>query len=205
MAVIAQHLNFPSDTTVFDTSTPNTIEATEESVRVGINDKTQELVYYYDPLTNELVQVGTGPGEVPLFFRFSVTFPNLVGPKPAPGVTDYFYTAINNTAVDYKNSLSGVRIDLTASTQHGDGFEEGDRLINVFEVNGTFFDDVIRGQDLQGITNDPGDNVLNGRDGSDVLEGRGGSDLLNGGLDFDYASYESSPAAVTVRLAGAPG
>jgi Ca2+-binding RTX toxin-like protein len=48
----------------------------------------------------------------------------------------------------------------------------------------------------------PGNNVLNGGGGDDVLEGRGGADVLNGGPGFNYASYESSPAAVTVRLAG---
>jgi Ca2+-binding RTX toxin-like protein len=57
------------------------------------------------------------------------------------------------------------------------------------------------------LFNDPGDNVLVGGGGSDVLEGRGGADVLIGGSfnddsAFDFASYESSPAAVTVRLAG---
>jgi Ca2+-binding RTX toxin-like protein len=53
----------------------------------------------------------------------------------------------------------------------------------------------------------PGNNILIGGGGNDVLEGRDGIDLLIGGsltadFGFDYASYESSPAAVTVRLAG---
>jgi Ca2+-binding RTX toxin-like protein len=59
------------------------------------------------------------------------------------------------------------------------------------------------------VNNNPGENVLIGGAGSDVLEGRGGADLLIGGTlaadsdsDFDFASYESSPAAVTVWLAG---
>src|SRR5205823_2987653 len=51
------------------------------------------------------------------------------------------------------------------------------------------------------------EDVLVGGGGSDVLEGRSGADVLVGGsftsdIDFDYASYESSPAAVTVRLKG---
>jgi Ca2+-binding RTX toxin-like protein len=53
-----------------------------------------------------------------------------------------------------------------------------------------------------GIINNPGDNVLNGGGGNDLLEGRGGADTLNGGDGFDFASYETSPGAVTVRLPG---
>jgi Ca2+-binding RTX toxin-like protein len=42
--------------------------------------------------------------------------------------------------------------------------------------------------------------VTFGGSGNDVLEGRGGGDVLNGGSGFDFASYESSPGAVTVTL-----
>ena len=52
------------------------------------------------------------------------------------------------------------------------------------------------------LINNPGDNVLNGGAGDDLLEGRGGADTLNGGSGFDFASYKSSPGAVTVRLPG---
>jgi Ca2+-binding RTX toxin-like protein len=57
------------------------------------------------------------------------------------------------------------------------------------------------------VINNPGNNELIGGNGSDVLEGRGGADILIGGtatadFDLDFASYESSAAAVTVQLAG---
>jgi Ca2+-binding RTX toxin-like protein len=52
------------------------------------------------------------------------------------------------------------------------------------------------------IINNPGENVLNGGNGNDLLEGRGGADTLNGGSGFDFASYESSPSSVSVRLQG---
>ena len=42
--------------------------------------------------------------------------------------------------------------------------------------------------------------TLNGLDGSDILNGRGGGDTLIGGSGEDFASYEDSPAGVTVRL-----
>jgi Ca2+-binding RTX toxin-like protein len=63
------------------------------------------------------------------------------------------------------------------------------------------------GGDSFEVINNPGNNELIGGNGSDVLEGRGGADILIGGsapADFftDFASYESSPGAVTVQLAG---
>ena len=109
----------------------------------------------------------------------------------------------------------------SSPTQHG-GFAEGDTLTffdgqgNISEaiagIDGSSFDDVIRGIDLlnnpEGIFsvfNNPGVNIFNGGGGNDLLEGRGGADTLNGQSGFDLASYESSPAAVTVRLAGVNG
>src|SRR5262245_15300810 len=79
-------------------------------------------------------------------------------------------------------------------------------------IDGSSFDDVIRGVDVlnnpEGILtvfNNPGVNIFNGGGGNDLLEGRGGADTLNGQSGFDLASYESSPAGVTVRLAGVNG
>ena len=117
-------------------------------------------------------------------------------------------------------------MEFPVNVQHG-GFAEGDVLEEISEVIGSIFDDVIRGKDLIGdspvqfvlngvnhpavaeyFINDPGIETLVGGLGSDVLEGRGGADRLVGGSltgnDFntDFASYESSPSAVTVRLAG---
>lgn len=136
-------------------------------------------------------------------------------------------TTFADNAVDYSSSNGAVSIDLAANItgqvlgviaapQHG-GFADNDVLVDMFEVTGSAFDDVIRGSNastyansplvfpdtnpFNELINNPGDNVLNGGAGNDVLEGRGGADTLNGGSGFDFASYESSPAAVTVRLA----
>jgi Ca2+-binding RTX toxin-like protein len=126
----------------------------------------------------------------------------------------YFVTVFAGNAVDYSQSTAPVFIDLQQSTQHG-GFAEGDRFFDgMTGIDGSSFDDVIRGMDPVpdrddvGITttfNNPGDNIFNGGGGNDLLEGRGGADTLNGQSGFDLASYESSPAAVTVRLAGVNG
>jgi Ca2+-binding RTX toxin-like protein len=126
----------------------------------------------------------------------------------------YFVTVFAGNAVDYSASTAPVFIDLLQSTQHG-GFAEGDRFFSTMTgIDDSSFDDVIRGDDLfpdrddVGITatfNNPGNNIFNGGGGNDLLEGRGGADTLNGQSGFDLASYESSSAAVTVRLAGVNG
>jgi Ca2+-binding RTX toxin-like protein len=144
----------------------------------------------------------------------------------------YFFEVFDDNAVDYSFSNAPIAIDLFAPgaadpVGHG-GFAEGDVLIDIFEVIGSAFNDIIRGSNVTDFPldsrvnvvggsnnvspafftiNNPGDNVLVGGGGSDVLEGRGGADILIGGsftadFAFDYASYETSPAAVTVRLAG---
>src|SRR5437660_1380212 len=120
-----------------------------------------------------------------------------------------FFDAFEDTSVDYSFSPAPVFIDLEAPTQNG-GFADGDTLVNIFEIIGTGFNDIIRGSDnfplglgtngflTSGVVNDPGENVLKGGGGDDLLEGRGGADLLDGGPGLDTASYESSPAGVYV-------
>jgi Ca2+-binding RTX toxin-like protein len=143
--------------------------------------------------------------------------------------TTFEITAFANTSVDYSASNAAVNVDLQRALQTG-GFAQGDNLGAISEVTGSNFNDFIRGSDPGSFAppdsivhtdssgtatlkdysftiNNPGNNELIGGNGSDVLEGRGGADLLVGGtftadFDLDFASYESSPAAVTVRLAG---
>jgi Ca2+-binding RTX toxin-like protein len=133
----------------------------------------------------------------------------------AQGEGLYFLTVFAGNAVNYSQSTAPVFIDLQQATQHG-GFAEGDRFFDgtMTGIDGSNFDDVIRGMDPLpnpedlGITttfNNPGNNIFNGGGGNDLLEGRGGADTLNGQSGFDLASYESSPEGVTVRLAGVNG
>src|SRR3984893_4649397 len=140
---------------------------------------------------------------------------------PPPNTT-FFVEVFSNNPVDYSASPAAVFVDLEQPVQQG-GFAQGDVLTDISEIIGTPFNDVIRGSNTSDYppdnipfttagnpnpppdTNNPGNNTLNGGAGSDVLEGRGGADVLNGGLGFDFASYESSPGAVTVRLPGTGG
>jgi Ca2+-binding RTX toxin-like protein len=106
----------------------------------------------------------------------------------------------DNNAVDYSLSNAPVQINMNAVTSVGHGgFADGDVLVEIFEVIGSPFNDVIRGSDIipdslpafvvNGVNspfensffiNNPGDNVLVGGGGSDVLEGRSGADVLVG-------------------------
>jgi Ca2+-binding RTX toxin-like protein len=164
---------------------------------------------------------------IPIFLADAViTALTFFGPPVDPGtieVVDTPATLLDVSTVDYSLSPNGVVVDLDKTTQHG-GYAEGDRLVNISHVFGSFANDVIRGTSRHGDFDnaDLANNVLVGGINSDVLEGRGGADLLIGGSvtlvldsagvghivmtsDFatDFASYESSPAAVTVRLGDA--
>jgi hypothetical protein len=152
-------------------------------------------------------------GDIP---KHSTEILNFISSHPTGRI--FHFEVFDDNSVDYTSSTAPVSIDLTKATQHG-GFAEGDSLGDIFEVTGSRHDDVIRGSNTSDYPpdtnriidgqrnffftiNKPGENVLNGGDGNDLLEGRGGADTLNGGPGFDLASYESSPAAVTVRLPG---
>jgi Ca2+-binding RTX toxin-like protein len=115
-----------------------------------------------------------------------------------------FYEAYDSITVDYSNSTFSVFIDLQTNPQSG-GYAQADRLVNVFSIIGSDFNDVIRGADnfdfsAQQIFNDPGENDLFGGLGNDVIEGRGGADLINGGPGNDTASYEGSSSGVNVTV-----
>jgi Ca2+-binding RTX toxin-like protein len=145
------------------------------------------------------------------------------GQPPAFHFLEYMFEVFDDTSADYSLSTAAISVDLkNPFTQHG-GFAEGDQLVNVSEVIGSSFDDIIRGSNpsdfpadsisdvkdgtntqtfLHFTINNPGDNLLFGGNGNDLLEGRGGADILNGGSGVDFASYETSPGGVVVRLPG---
>lgn len=76
--------------------------------------------------------------------------------------------------IDYSGSSVGVTADLTAATGTGQG---NDTLVDVQNVVGSDFDDIITGNAL--------DNVLSGNDGDDVVNGGAGNDTVTGGDDDD--------------------
>ena len=93
--------------------------------------------------------------------------------------------------VSYVKSTAGVNVNLKTWAGSG-GFAEGDQLINIENIQGSDFNDVLTGNDKV--------NVLNGRGGDDTLDGGAGKDTLIGGAGFDVVSYASSTTGVIIDL-----
>jgi hypothetical protein len=87
--------------------------------------------------------------------------------------------------VGYGMAGSAVTVDLVAGTATGGG--GNDTLSGIDAVNGSLFNDVLRGHG--------GDNTLNGNDGNDFLIGRAGNDTLNGGNGIDIARFFGARSA----------
>ena len=88
-----------------------------------------------------------------------------------------------NRAV-YSNAPAAVVVNLqTGSATGGDGI---DTLININQVSGSAFGDTLLGSDRTDYVE-----TFQGLAGNDSIDGRGG---------FDFVRYDSSPAAVVVRL-----
>ena len=94
-----------------------------------------------------------------------------------------------DTAI-YDASGAGVTVNLATGTGAG-GEAEGDVLIGIENINGSFFADVLTGNDVA--------NVLIGIGGDNELDGGAGNDELFGGDGFDAAAYVFATAGVTGR------
>ena len=107
----------------------------------------------------------------------------------------------------YTSSATGVDVDMARTTQSltivrniaiiSNGDAAGDRLVSIEELRGSNFADILRGKGGGGL---PSTEAFYGGRGDDILEGRFGADVLDGGTGFDFASYESSSAAVNVFI-----
>ncbi|MEL6384589.1 MAG: hypothetical protein AAFQ89_19445, partial [Cyanobacteria bacterium J06626_18] len=97
-------------------------------------------------------------------------------------------------ATSYIESLAGVSVDLLTNQVTSDpgSHADGDVLISIENVQGTFQDDTLRGGS--------GANQLYASEGNDVVEGRGGADELDGGGGIDTVEYIDSAAGVEVSL-----
>jgi Ca2+-binding RTX toxin-like protein len=96
-----------------------------------------------------------------------------------------------NTA-EFLDSAAAVTVNLTLGTATGDG---NDTLINIQNVIGSSFDDV--------ITGDSNDNDLRGFSGDDTLIATQGNDILNGESNTavgDTASFINATSGVTVTI-----
>jgi Ca2+-binding RTX toxin-like protein len=107
----------------------------------------------------------------------------------------------NDTAF-YTDSHVGVTVNLDAG-RGWHGTAEGDRLISIENVFGSFYADALIGNYQANVLTGDGGNdtlvggwgtdTLVGGDGDDTLKGGGGADTLNGGAGIDTADYSQSP------------
>jgi len=113
-----------------------------------------------------------------------------------PGNNTYDGGDGSDTA-DYALAPAGVSIDLivgTGSNGYGgtDNFNVldffGDPVINVENIAGSAFND-----------------VLTGNDKNNVLTGRGGNNTLNGGGGIDTADYTAAPSGIVMSLTAGGG
>jgi Ca2+-binding RTX toxin-like protein len=109
----------------------------------------------------------------------------------------------------YADSPVGVMVFLYPGVGFG-GTAEGDVLVNIENLAGSEYDDLLVGDDFRNeLYGRNGNDTLKGGGGYDRLAGDGGNDILMGGADGDYmhggagydtASYEGSSAGVVVSL-----
>jgi Ca2+-binding RTX toxin-like protein len=91
----------------------------------------------------------------------------------------------------YADASAAVTVDLEQGRTSGAAGT--DILKSIERVDGTAFNDTIKGGDLA--------DLLFGDDGDDTLQGGSGEDRLDGGAGSDTASYASAQSGVRVSLA----
>lgn len=103
--------------------------------------------------------------------------------------------------VEYDWSTSSVNVSLKEGVGSG-GFAEGDVLKNVENINGSYFDDELTGNNgVNRLFGDEGDDILDGMSGNDILIGGLGADTLIGGKgNRDAAEYQDAERGVSVDL-----
>lgn len=105
----------------------------------------------------------------------------------------------NNTAV-YSDSPAGVTVNLATGIAN-DGFDTTDKLINIYNVEGSGFNDVLIAHESGSVLDaGAGDDRLNGDTGDDVMLGGAGADFMDGMAGTDTTTYIASNAPVYVNL-----
>jgi serralysin len=109
----------------------------------------------------------------------------------------------------YHFSKTGVTVSLLNGAGIG-GEAEGDTLVNVENLIGSEYDDILVGNDGRNefyggkghdiLKGGGGDDDLHGEFGNDTLKGGGGADNLWGGAGIDTAAYDTAEHGVFVSL-----
>ena len=99
-------------------------------------------------------------------------------------------------------SFADVAAGVTVVLASGFEVTSGTSLVDIENVRGSRFGDVISGDDeANRLSGGAGDDVLGGEAGNDTLVGGAGDDALDGGEGMDLASYAGASGAVSVNLA----
>lgn len=93
--------------------------------------------------------------------------------------------------IQYGSSPSGVNIDLSMGLFSG-GYADGDTLVNIEQVTGSFYADILIGGNANvQLSGGDGNDIVTGGTGHDVLYGNAGVDIVNGGAGDDLLSASS--------------
>lgn len=113
---------------------------------------------------------------------------------------DTLYGGSGIDTADYRDSTSGVTVNLASGTGAG-GSADDDRLFEIESVIGSAFADNLTGSSGDNsLYGGAGNDTLTGGDGDDLLAGGAGADRIYGGEDQDTVDYSASNAAVFVNL-----
>jgi len=120
--------------------------------------------------------------------------------------------------ITYAASAAGVTVNMALSTTTGankGGDAAGDMFINIENVDGSAFNDIITGDagdnklwgngGFDQLAGGAGNDQLLGGDGNDQLRGGTGADYLDGGAGTDIAYYYDSATSVSVSLTDGRG
>ena len=110
----------------------------------------------------------------------------------------------------FTGATAGVMVNLNRVNAQLTGGAGIDTLVNIENLTGTNFNDLLAGNDANNVLDGLGggdvldgnagnDHLLGGL-GNDTLNGGTGNDLLSGGAGIDTASYSSEGSHVTVNL-----
>jgi Ca2+-binding RTX toxin-like protein len=104
-------------------------------------------------------------------------------------------------SVNYTLVAGSMRVDLQKETATGEG---RDTVANMETIDGSAFDDVLRGNKASNfIFGHDGNDTLTGREGPDRFDGGAGTNGIDGGSHkggFDYMSYNFQDGPVSVDL-----
>ncbi|GAB4173423.1 MAG: hypothetical protein Fur006_02730 [Coleofasciculaceae cyanobacterium] len=107
---------------------------------------------------------------------------------------DGVYVNMSNGEVEIFSPTDGTSLYLAANRGYGDE-AEGDELHFIENLQGSFKDDILVGDDT-----DSSENQIDALDGNDIVVGGKPDETLNGGAGIDWLSYRTSTQGVEVHL-----